>query len=64
MDFIKGIFDNITIAIIIAVALFSILMDGYNLKHRNLTREHNMLKVISYFYIAVGVGTFVIFKII
>jgi len=64
MDFIKGIFDNTTIAIIIAVALFSILMDGYNLKHRNLTREHNMLKVISYFYIAVGVGTFVIFKII
>ncbi|NLJ78065.1 MAG: hypothetical protein GX329_01750 [Tissierellia bacterium] len=63
INLLKDIFDNATIVIIILVGLFSIFIDGYNLQNRKLRRELNILKVIAFSYISIGIAVFIILKV-
>ncbi|MCF6462342.1 CLC_0170 family protein [Clostridium sp. Cult1] len=60
---IKSIFDNISILIIILVALFSLLIDGPNYKNQGFIREYRIVKIISYSYIALGIIIFIFLRI-
>lgn len=51
---IKRLMDNTTILMIISVGIFTLLVDGRRYRDQGYTREVNIIKLISYSYIAVG----------
>ncbi|HSH35579.1 CLC_0170 family protein [Schnuerera sp.] len=61
---IKSIFDNLTITIIIVVALFSLLIDVPNCKKKGFVKEYRMVKIISYSYIVFGVIIFIFLRMV
>lgn len=61
---IRGMFDNFTIIMIILVALFTLLVDGPNLKNKGFARELKIVKAISYSYIAIGIIVFIFLRIV
>lgn len=64
INIIRGIFDNITIVMIILVALFTLLIDGSKLKDSNFTKEYKIVKIISYSYIIFGIIVFIFLRIV
>ncbi|NLJ99266.1 MAG: hypothetical protein GX320_08410 [Tissierellia bacterium] len=64
INIIRGIFDNITIVMIILVALFTLLIDGSKLKDSNFTKEYKIVKIISYSYIVFGIIVFIFLRIV
>ena len=46
--------NNTTILMIIAVALFTLLIDGKRYKNKGYIREFKIIRLISYSYITIG----------
>ncbi len=66
MDFlkiIKGLFDNISVVMIIIIALLMLIIDGNKYKGKNNKREYNIVRFISYSYIAFGIIIFILLMI-
>ncbi|MCF6464315.1 CLC_0170 family protein [Clostridium sp. Cult2] len=59
----KDIFDNLTIVMIILVALFLLFIDGPNYKNRGFTKEYRIVQIISYSYIVLGIILFIFLRI-
>lgn len=50
----KGITNYYTILMIIAVGLFTLLIDGKEYKQKGYIRELRIVKIISYSYMVIG----------
>lgn len=50
----KGITNYYTILMIIAVGLFTLLIDGKEYKQKGYIRELRIVKIISFSYITIG----------
>ncbi|MDR7857583.1 CLC_0170 family protein [Tissierella sp.] len=50
----KAVANYTTILIIIAVGLFTLLVDGKTYKQKGYIRELKLIRVISYSYITIG----------
>jgi predicted lipid-binding transport protein (Tim44 family) len=53
-ELIKGLINNITITMIIAVGIFTLLVDGKRYKKKAYIKELKIIKIISYSYISIG----------
>ena len=51
---IKGLINNTTILMIIAVGIFTLLVDGKRYKKKAYIKELKIIKIISYSYITIG----------
>lgn len=60
----KSIFNNFTLALIILVALFSLLIDGPNYNNEGFRREYRFIRILSYLYISLGIILFILVQII
>ena len=54
METMKVLVNNITILMIIAVALFTLFVDGKKYKSKGYIREFKIIRLISYSYITIG----------
>ena len=61
-SYIKFVFDNLTIVIIILSALFLLLVDGSKYKNKNFIKEYRIVRIISYSYIVLGIIIFVFLR--
>lgn len=59
---VKDIFDNRTLIMVLLIAIVSLLIDGPKLKRNGFTKELAILKGISYFYIVLTIGVFILLK--
>lgn len=50
----KGLINNTTILMIIAVGLFTLILDGKAYKDKGYTKEYKIIKAISYSYMGIG----------
>ena len=64
IEIMKGIFDGIALLIILFVALFGLLVDGRKFKKLGYVKEFNLVKIISYSYIVVGVSVYILLKFV
>ena len=53
-EIIKGLINNITITMIVAVGLFTLLVDAKAYKKKGYMKEFRIAKGISYSYIVIG----------
>ncbi|CCQ93893.1 hypothetical protein CULT_1560009 [[Clostridium] ultunense Esp] len=60
--YIKGVFDNLTIVMVLLVALFLLLVDGPNFKNRGFLKEYRIVQIISYSYIVLGIIIFIFLR--
>ncbi len=54
LSILKGIIDYYTILMIIAVGLFTLLIDSKEYKQKGYIRELRIVKIISYSYMVIG----------
>lgn len=60
--YIKSVFDNFTVVMIILVALFLLFVDGPNYKNRGFLKEYRIVQIISYSYIVLGIIIFIFLR--
>ena len=53
-EIIKRLINNTTILMIIAVGIFTLLVDGKRYKKKAYIKELKIIKIISYSYITIG----------
>lgn len=61
---IKGLLNNMTILMIIAVGLFTLLIDGKRYKEKGHIGEFKIIRIISYSYMAIGGLMYILFLFI
>ena len=54
LEIIKGLINNTTILMIIAVGIFTLLVDGKRYKKKGYIKELRIVKIISYSYMTIG----------
>lgn len=64
IEILRDIFSNLTILIILFVALVTLLIDGKKFKDQDYIKEMKIVKAISYSYIAIGIIMFLFLKIV
>lgn len=54
LEFLKGLNNYTTILMMVAVGIFTLLLDDKKFKRKGYIKELKILKVISYSYITIG----------
>lgn len=58
LSLLEDVFDTGTVMVFLFMALLSLLYDGRRYKSQNNVKEYRIIKVMSYFYIVVGIILF------
>jgi len=62
LSLLENVFDTGTVMVFLLMALLSLLYDGRRYKAQNHTKEYRIIKVVSYFYIVVGIMLFALLR--
>lgn len=62
LSLLEDVFDTGTVMVFLFMALLSLLYDGRRYKSQNNVKEYRIIKVMSYFYIVVGIILFALLR--
>ena len=62
LSLLENVFDTGTVMVFLLMALLSLLYDGRRYKSQNNVKEYRIIKVMSYFYIVVGIILFALLR--
>lgn len=62
LSLLEDVFDTGTVMVFLFMALLSLLYDGRRYKSQNNVKEYRIIKVVSYFYIVVGIMLFALLR--
>ncbi|WP_026476956.1 CLC_0170 family protein [Alkaliphilus transvaalensis] len=64
LDVIAGLFNIFILVIILAIGIYTLLVDASKLRKREFFKEMKIAKIISYIYIVGGLISFIALKIL
>jgi hypothetical protein len=62
LSLLEDVFNTGTVMVFLFMALLSLLYDGRRYKSQNNVKEYRIIKVMSYFYIVVGIMLFALLR--
>jgi type IV secretory pathway TrbL component len=62
LSLLEDVFDTGTVMVFLFMALLSLLYDGRRYKSQNNVKEYRIIKLVSYFYIVVGIILFALLR--